>query len=185
MWNKERQEELNLKLDLIMGSLSSPEKLQKGAYFTDIHFGRRSNCSVHNQDCLDFIDFFCSEVYKDSSIDHIVFLGDWHENRTNLDLNTLNYSREGMSKLNDLGVPIFILVGNHDIRYISSRGIHSIPHFNEFSNVIVVDEPTFFPQIENGAFMCPFIFQEEYAFLSSGAAEGETNGAKTWLGHFE
>ena len=42
--------------------------IKKGAYFTDIHFGRRNSCAIHNQDCTDFIEWFCGNVRKDPSI---------------------------------------------------------------------------------------------------------------------
>ena len=59
-------------------------KLKKASMMTDIHFGRKSNSEQHNQDCLDYIDWFCAKVKKDKKIDHVMFLGDWHENRSAL-----------------------------------------------------------------------------------------------------
>lgn len=73
-------------------------KLKKGAYFTDIHFGKKQNSEVHNQDCLDFIDWFCEQVKKDPEIDYIAFLGDWNENRSALNIATVNYSHRGIKR---------------------------------------------------------------------------------------
>ena len=153
--------------------------LKKGAMFTDIHFGKKSNSPVHNQDCLDFIDWFCEQVRRDPEIDHINFLGDWHENRSSLNLATLKASYEGAKKLNALGIPVFFIVGNHDLYHRHTRDVHSIHHLDELHNFIIVDEPVVYSDVGNGTFYSPFLFQHEYGDLS------DYLEFKTWCGHFE
>ena len=56
------------------------QKLHVAASMTDIHWGAKSNSEQHNQDCLNYINWFCKEAV-DNGADHIIFLGDWFENR--------------------------------------------------------------------------------------------------------
>ena len=83
--------------------------LKKGAFFTDIHFGKKANSRTHNQDCLNFIEWFCQQVREDPDIDYVGFLGDWNENRSSINIDTLGYSYQGARALNQLGLPVFFV----------------------------------------------------------------------------
>lgn len=155
------------------------KKLVRSANFTDIHFGAKSNSEQHNQDCIKFIDWFCDRVKDDGRIDHINFLGDWHENRSALNISTLKYSYEGAKKLDNLGIPVFFVIGNHDLYQRNTRQIYSAVHFNELKNFTVINEPTIINQVGNGALYCPYMFHEEYPSLI------KYNRLDTWWGHFE
>ena len=96
------------------------KKLKKGAMCTDIHFGKKMNSEVHNEDCLNYLDWFCENVKNDPSIDHVWFLGDWNEQRAAINGLTLKYSYAGAKKLNELGLPVYFLLGNHHF----SKAIH-------------------------------------------------------------
>lgn len=157
----------------------STKKLRKGAFFTDIHFGKKSNSPVHNQDCLNFIDWFCEQVKADPTIDYIGFLGDWNENRASISISTLNYSHEGASKLNALGLPVYFVVGNHDLFHRNSRDIHSIVTFQEYDNFVIIAEPMVVNDIEGGALFSPYMFHDEYPGLT------EYLSIPFWAGHFE
>ncbi len=153
--------------------------LKKGAYFTDIHFGKKANSETHNQDCLNFIEWFCQQVEADPEIDYIAFLGDWNENRSALNIATLNYSYRGAKRLNELGLPIFFVVGNHDLYHRHTRDIHSVIPFNEFGNFILVEEPMIVENIENTVLFAPYLFHDEYPDLSKYLE------IPFWAGHFE
>ncbi len=155
------------------------KKLKRGFYCTDIHFGKKANSVQHNEDCLRYLDWFCDQVKKDGNVDYIAFLGDWNENRSALNISTLYYSYIGAKKLNSLGIPVFFVVGNHDLYQRNTREIYSIVHFQEFKNFRVIDEPTIITDIENDALFAPYLFHEEYP--------GLTKYLKIpfWAGHFE
>lgn len=153
--------------------------LKRGCFFTDIHFGKKSNSTQHNEDCLRFIDWFCDYVKKDGKIDYIGFLGDWNENRSSLNIATLNYSYQGAKKLNDLGLPCYFVVGNHDLYHRNSREIHSAVHFQEFDNFIVIDQPKVIDEVEGKMLMVPYMFEEEYPQLTNYI------NVPFWAGHFE
>lgn len=156
-----------------------PTKYKRGLLFSDIHFGRKSNSPIHNQDCLNFIQFLVDFVKHDQSIDYIAFLGDWNENRNAINISTLNFSYQGAKLLNDLNIPIFLIVGNHDLFYRNSRDVHSVIPFNEFTNFVIIDQPTIVKDIENDTLFVPFMFQSEYPQLK------QYSNIPVWAGHFE
>lgn len=154
--------------------------LKKGAFFTDIHFGKKANSSVHNEDCIHFIEWFCARVKADPEIDYIAFLGDWNENRSALNIATLNYSYQGAKLINELGLPVYFVVGNHDLYHRHNREIHSIVPFNEFSNFIIIDEPLVEENIHDRVLFSPYLFHDEYEGLVK-----EYLDIPFWAGHFE
>jgi len=154
------------------------KKLTKSATFTDIHWGARGNGEQHNQDCLDYIDWFCSEAIK-NKVDHINFLGDWFENRSALNISTLNYAYLGAKKLNDLNIPVYFIIGNHDLYQKHTRDIYSTVFFNEFTNFVLINELTIIKEIETSPLYCPFLFHDEYKELS------KYKNTLVWWGHFE
>lgn len=156
------------------------KKLKKAAAFTDIHFGAKSNSELHNSDCLNFIDWFINNVKQDEEIDHVVFLGDWHENRSAINLSTLNASYEGARRLNELNIPIFFIIGNHDLYTRSTRDVHSVPHFSEFNNFIIIDKPQIIDYTYHPCFFTPFLFHSEYESIAP-----EYRDTPIWWGHFE
>lgn len=157
----------------------SKVSIARMAIFTDIHFGAKGNSEQHNQDCLEFIDWFCDNVKAMGDIDAIGFLGDWFENRNALNVATLNHSYEGAKKINELGLPVYYIVGNHDLYLRHTRDIHSVIHFNEFDNFIVIDQPQVFENEHGDMLMCPYLFHNEYQDLLSKLQ------IPVWMGHFE
>lgn len=159
--------------------MTMTKSFKKAAMFTDIHFGRKSNSEVHNQDCLNAIDFFCTNIKADPEIDHIVFLGDWHEQRSAINGVTLKYSYEGAKRLNAIGLPVFFIVGNHDMHFRNHREVFTTEIFDALENFHVISEPTVIPTTTGGALISPFLIEEEYPELVKYLS------LKTWFGHFE
>lgn len=155
------------------------KKLKKGAFFTDLHWGKKANSETHNQDCINYLEWFCSQVESDPEIDYIAFLGDWNENRSALNISTLNYSYRGAKMLNDLGLPVFFVIGNHDLYHRHTREIHSVIPFNEFNNFVLIEEPTVIDYIKGKVLFCPYLFHEEYPDLV------KYHDIPFWAGHFE
>jgi len=108
-----------------------------------------------------------------------MFLGDWFENRSALNIMTMNYSYRGAKKINNLGLPVYFVIGNHDLYHRHTRELYSSINFHEFSNFKVINEPTVIDEIGDGVLMCPYLFHEEYVDLVQHLK------LKTWWGHFE
>lgn len=148
------------------------------ASFTDIHFGRKNNSQEHNQDCLDFVKWFCTNVQEAGDITHIIFMGDWFETRSAINTETIEFSYTALKMLNSLNIPIIFIVGNHDLYRRDSRDIHSVNMFNEFDNIIcVVDQPV---RINDDVLFAPFLFEDEFVEYAT-----EINNSKYVYGHFE
>lgn len=146
--------------------------------FTDIHFGKRGNSRLHNQDCLDFIDWFCEQVSTNPLLrdtTHLAFLGDWFESRSAINVETLDYSYAGLKKLNSLGLPVLFMVGNHDLHRRTTRDVHSVRMFNEMTNFTVVDKV----QVIDNLLFAPYLFHHEYENLV------QYNDLWAFIGHFE
>jgi DNA repair exonuclease SbcCD nuclease subunit len=137
-------------------------KLKKCAMMTDVHFGRRSNSEEHNKDCYNFVEWFCDQVKLDKTIDHVFFLGDWHEHRSAINGQTLDYSYRAAKLLNSLDMPIFFITGNHDHFFRNSRDIFTTSHFDALTNIIIINSPTEIDEIHGGVLACPYLFHDEY-----------------------
>lgn len=147
--------------------------------FTDIHFGKKNNSDLHNNDCVKFLKWFSTQIKLINDIDHIIFLGDWFENRNAINVNTLNYSYNGAKILNDLELPVYFIIGNHDLYSKHTRDIHATIFFNEFNNFNVIDHPIICNNTYNDILLCPFIFNYEYNKLDNYI------NIPIWFGHFE
>lgn len=108
---------------------------------TDLHFGRQGNSPQANQDTLDFIDWFIEEA-KTWGAETCIMKGDWHDNRHNLNVLTMDYSLRGMQKLNDAFKVVHWLPGNHDLFYRDRRDVSSVAFAKHLPNIKVVNEPT-------------------------------------------
>lgn len=155
------------------------KKLNKGLLFTDIHWGKKQNSDAHNQNCIDFIQFMISHINQDNTIDHILFMGDWFDNRNTVNISTLNYAHQGAKLLNDLNLPIFFILGNHDLYTRIHRKTYSSIMYNDLSNFTVITEPTVIDYISDGALLCPFLFHHEYEQLNN------YKNIPNYYGHFE
>lgn len=154
------------------------KQLNKIALFTDYHVGKTRD-TFYTTTTLEYMEWFCNLVRSDSSIDSIGFLGDWHESRNNIHIDTLNLSFQLISQLDSLGLPIYFVVGNHDLFNRQSRDTHSCVFFSKFANVNVISQPQIFPEFTGNALFSPYLFHGEYDYSLT------KKPAKHLLGHFE
>lgn len=145
--------------------------------FTDIHWGAKNNSVQHNQDNLDYLDWFISTMHPDTT--HIAFLGDWFEQRNAINVQTLQFATRGIKKLDELGLPIIFITGNHDLYNRHTRDVHSLNVFAELKNVILVDAPMKITGAVN-FLVLPYIFSDEYVALAQ-----DINSTDVVLGHLE
>ena len=146
---------------------------KKAACFTDIHFGMKSNSSIHNKDCEDFVDWYIAKA-KEEGCDTGIFLGDWHHNRNSLNITTMDYSLKALEKLGAAFDQFFFFPGNHDLYYKDKRDIHSVEFGKYIPGITVVHEPTVIGNVK----LCPWLVGDEWKHISK-------KKAKYIFGHFE
>ncbi len=112
---------------------------KKVACFTDIHFGLKGGSRTHNQDCEDFVSWFC-ETAKTQGCETAIFLGDWHHNRSTTDVSTMNYTVSNLEKLSQSFEKVYFILGNHDLFYKDKREINSIEFMRLFPNIVPIRE---------------------------------------------
>ena len=146
---------------------------KKVACFTDIHFGMKSNSSVHNKDCEDFVDWYIAKA-KEEGCDTGIFMGDWHHNRNSLNITTMDYSLRALEKLGAAFDQFYFFPGNHDLYYKDKRDIHSVEFGKYIPGITVVHEPTTIGDVT----LCPWLVGDEWRAVGK-------KGGKYIFGHFE
>jgi DNA repair exonuclease SbcCD nuclease subunit len=146
---------------------------KKAACFTDIHFGLKSNSSVHNQDCEDFVDWYIAKA-KEEGCDVGIFLGDWHHNRNSLNITTMDYSLRALEKLGKAFDQFYFFPGNHDLYYKDKRDIHSVEFGKYIPGINVIHKPI----VMDDVLMCPWLVGDEWKSISK-------QKARYIFGHFE
>jgi len=112
---------------------------KKAAIFTDIHFGLKSNSVLHNEDCLAFVQWATAKA-KEEGCETCLFLGDWHNNRSTLNIVTLNYSLQALEHLNGNFDSVYFIPGNHDLYYRDKRDIQSVEWAKHLPNVQICND---------------------------------------------
>lgn len=146
---------------------------KKVACFTDIHFGMRQNSRSHNQDCENFVNWFC-ETAKAEGADTCIFLGDWHHHRATVNVSTLNYTVSNLETLSKNFKTVYFIAGNHDLYYREKREINSLPFTRTINNIVMVNEIMTVGNVS----LVPWLVDEEWKKMKE-------LKSKYVFGHFE
>lgn len=148
---------------------------KKAVMFTDIHFGYQGNSRQFNIDCLEFVKWTIKEAKKVNA-DTIIFLGDYFHDRKQIHLQTLTYGVKAFAELNNSGLKVYFIPGNHDEMYKDKREIDSIVVGKNYENITVIENPT----LINDCYFFPWLIQEEYKEVKKAVKK-----CKYIFGHFE
>ena len=146
---------------------------KKAAVFTDIHFGLKSNSQLHNEDCLNFVQW-ATEKAKAEGCETCIFTGDWHNNRASINIVTLNYSLRALEHLSKNFDQTFFIPGNHDLYYREKRDVQSAEWARHIPNIHVVND--FFK--EGDVSIVPWLVKDEHKKI-------QKINAQYMFGHFE
>ena len=146
---------------------------KKAAIFTDLHLGMKSNSHTHNSDCERYLDWFI-DLTKTEGCDMILFLGDFHHNRNSININTMDYSLRLLQKLDDLGLRVMFIPGNHDLYHKDKRTLSSVKYIDKFKNIELINEQL----TEGDVAFVPWLIGDEYKSM-------KRIRAKYVMGHFE
>ena len=96
-------------------------------HFSDVHIGVESYGSIDpdtglNARLLDFLATFDEVVdyALDNAVDLVLFAGDAYKSRDPSQTHQREFARR-IARLFQAGVPVFLLVGNHDLPHVASR----------------------------------------------------------------
>ena len=115
----------------------------KIAIIGDLHIGVKSSNEVMMRHQARFFNFFLNEL-KNRGVCTIIQLGDIWDNRRQVNFRALQFAQETFFEpINDAGIELHTLIGNHDIFYretldINSSGLLLRP----YKHIHVYDEPT-------------------------------------------
>ena len=146
---------------------------KKAAVFTDIHFGLKGNSKIHNDDCEAFVDWYINQA-KENNCETGIFCGDWHHNRSSLNLTTMDSTIRCLEKLGQAFDNFYMFVGNHDLYYKDKRDVSSTEFARHIPGITVVDG---FTEIEDVA-LVPWLVGDEWKKIQKCTA-------KYMFGHFE
>ena len=149
------------------------QMFKKAAVFTDIHFGMRQNSKSHNQDCEDFVKWFCKTA-QEQGCDTAIFMGDWHHHRATVNVSTLNYTVESINHISKHFERFFFITGNHDLYYREKRDLTSIPFTKNIKNIVLVDEI----YTEGDVSIVPWLVDDEWTKMKN-------LSSRYVFGHFE
>lgn len=115
----------------------------KIAVITDTHFGVRND----NRFFLDYFERFYSDVFfptlKKHGVSEIIHAGDLVDRRKYINYWTLNRMKHMFLKpIDDLGIPMKIILGNHDVYFKNTNNINALAELLSDSEMIqVIDQP--------------------------------------------
>ena len=151
----------------------SANLFKKAIVMTDIHFVLKRNSDVHNNDCIDFIEWMV-QLGKEQGCETCLFLGDYHNNRASMNLKTMSYAVHGLELLSENFSQTFFIPGNHDLFYREKRDIQSVEWAKHIPNIRIVNQ--FFK--EGDVSIVPWLVHDEHKKI-------EKIHAKYCFGHFE
>lgn len=141
--------------------------------FTDIHFGAKSNSNYHNEDCLAFVKWAVSKAQAEGC-ETCLFLGDWHNNRSTINVVTLNYSLRALEHLNNNFSRVYFIPGNHDLYYRDKRDIQSVEWARHLPNIEICNDW----HIDGNVVIAPWLVGDDHKRIPK--LQGEY-----MFGHFE
>jgi len=116
----------------------------KLAIITDQHFGARKGADYIHGYFKKFYDNIFFPYLEKNKIDTVVDMGDTFDNRRNIDLATLEWSKKNYyDRLQAMGITVHTIVGNHTAYYKDTNEINTVELLlKEYDNVEVYAEPT-------------------------------------------
>jgi len=146
---------------------------KKAAVMTDLHIGLKSNSVIHNEDCLEFVQWFVNKA-KEESCDTAIICGDWHNHRASINIHSLHYSMRCLELLNANFSRVLFLTGNHDLYYREKRDIHSVAWAGYLDNIHIINDI----YTEGDVTLCPWLVGDEIKQVKK-------IKSKYTFGHFE
>lgn len=122
--------------------------------FSDIHWGKYQDNLRELKNNSDVIDWII-DTYKGTTL---IFLGDWFNSRSSVNVNTSNIAYDKIKKLSNKFENVFMVVGNHDAYFKNSVKINSVNQYNDINNIHIISELTLLKTKNSSILLCPWGF---------------------------
>jgi DNA repair exonuclease SbcCD nuclease subunit len=109
-----------------MSSDSLNYNVKKLAIVGDLHFGIRNNSQQYLRYQSEWIENELKRITDKSKCDSVFFMGDVLDNRTSISPLIMKEVRRLFKKLAQTYKNVFVLLGNHDIYYRTTKEVHSL-----------------------------------------------------------
>ena len=123
------------------------------AIFSDLHLGVHSNSTDWHNYAIEWANWFKDDC-KRRNIKDLIFCGDWHHNRSEISVNTLQISADILDILSDFN--IIAITGNHDIYYKHRTDVNSLSIFKKRKNVTILNDPETIEAFDRTITFCPW-----------------------------
>jgi len=124
---------------------------------TDTHLGSHKFSDIWHNVTFNFFKNVIDTCVR-KNVKTILHLGDWHDTRKQINILTLAISYEILDMIEDAGLELIIVLGNHDIYYKDSSKIHSLMFFELFDNVKIIDSTT---ELDD-SLLAPWLYNPAY-----------------------
>ena len=128
-------------------------KKPKVAIFSDLHLGVHSNSSDWHNYAVEWALWFRDE-WRVKGIKDLIFAGDWHHNRSEISVNTLQISADILDILSEFN--LIAITGNHDIYYKHRTDVNSLSIFKSRKNVTVLEKYEIVEAFDKKISFCPW-----------------------------
>lgn len=125
----------------------------KVCVISDLHLGVHTNSTQWHEIAIDWAKWLVSEL-DSKNIKDIIFCGDWHHNRSEISVNTLQTSAD-ILKILDKYNKIMVL-GNHDIYYKHRVDVNSLSIFKDRKNITIIDSVETINAFDKTITLCPW-----------------------------
>lgn len=146
-------------------------KNSKVCVISDLHLGLYSNNTKWHEIAINWASWLRDDLVS-KGITDIIFCGDWHHNRSEISVSTLQVSTNIFDILKDFN--IIMIIGNHDIYYKNRCDVNSVSVFKGRNNIHIVD-----------SMECIKAFGKNIAFCPWGTELESIPDSDIIFGHFE
>jgi DNA repair exonuclease SbcCD nuclease subunit len=125
----------------------------KVCVISDLHLGVHTNSAVWHEIAINWANWLSKELSR-KNIKDIIFCGDWHHNRSEISVNTLQVSADILDILKDFN--IIAITGNHDLYYKHRTDVNSLSIYKGRKNITIFDNPYTLEAFDRTITLCPW-----------------------------
>lgn len=125
----------------------------KVCVISDLHLGVHTNSAVWHEIAINWANWLAKELSR-KNIKDIIFCGDWHHNRSEISVNTLQVSADILDILKDFN--IIAITGNHDLYYKHRTDVNSLSIYKGRKNITIFDNPYTLEVFDRTITLCPW-----------------------------